>query len=87
MAGFWNQAAIPRFGEYVFMARGNEKCFNGWQSCTFRLMKKCQTAHWTLHDLGRTFATRLAELGVAPHVIERLLNHVDVGEEVKQGAD
>jgi integrase len=30
----------------------------------------------TLHDLRRTFATNLAQLGVAPHVIERLLNHV-----------
>ena len=68
---------IPRLGEHVFMARGNRKCFNGWQSCTFALIKKCQTAHWTLHDLRRTFATRLAEQGVAPHVIERLLNHVD----------
>jgi integrase len=27
-------------------------------------------------DLRRTFATNLAQLGVAPHVIERLLNHV-----------
>jgi len=33
-------------------------------------------ADWTLHDLRRTFATRLAEMGVAPHVVERLLNHV-----------
>ena len=32
-------------------------------------------AHWTLHDLRRTFATKLAELRVAPHVIERVLNH------------
>ena len=30
---------------------------------------------WTLHDLRRTMATRLADLGVAPHVIEQLLNH------------
>ena len=32
-------------------------------------------AGWTLHDLRRTFATRLAEMKVAPHVVERLLNH------------
>ena len=30
---------------------------------------------WTMHDLRRTFATRFAELKVAPHVVERLLNH------------
>lgn len=30
---------------------------------------------WTLHDLRRTFATRLNELGVMPHVVEQLLGH------------
>jgi integrase len=32
--------------------------------------------HWTLHDLRRTAATGLAELGVLPHVIECILNHL-----------
>jgi integrase len=31
---------------------------------------------WTLHDLRRTMATRMADLGVLPHVIEAVLNHV-----------
>lgn len=31
---------------------------------------------WTLHDLRRTGVTTLARLGVAPHVADRLLNHV-----------
>jgi len=65
----------PRLGDFVFMARWNDKPCNGWQSCTFTLMKKCRTSHWTLHDLRRTFATNLAALGVAPHIVERLLNH------------
>lgn len=34
---------------------------------------------WTPHDMRRTFASRLGDLGVAPHVIERLLNHVQEG--------
>jgi integrase len=47
------------------------------QSQLVRVIEEvCQYVDWTLHDLRRTFATRLAELGVAPHVIERLLNHV-----------
>jgi integrase len=29
-----------------------------------------------VHDLRRTVATRMAELGVQPHVIEAVLNHV-----------
>lgn len=31
--------------------------------------------HFTLHDLRRTMATRLADLGVQLHVIEKMLNH------------
>ncbi len=31
---------------------------------------------WTLHDLRRTAATGMARAGVAPHVVERILNHV-----------
>ena len=34
---------------------------------------------WSVHDLRRTFASRLGDLGVAPHVIERCLNHVQAG--------
>jgi integrase len=32
-------------------------------------------AGYTPHDLRRTFVTRLADLGVAPHVVEKLVNH------------
>ena len=31
--------------------------------------------HWTLHDLRRTAASGMARLGIAVHVVERLLNH------------
>jgi integrase len=31
--------------------------------------------HWTFHDLRRTAASCMAALGVAPHVIEAVLNH------------
>ncbi len=31
---------------------------------------------WQLHDFRRTGVTRLADLGFAPHVCDRLLNHV-----------
>lgn len=30
---------------------------------------------WTLHDLRRTLATKMNDLGVAPHVVEQLLGH------------
>jgi integrase len=31
--------------------------------------------NWTLHDLRRSCATRMCDLGVAPHVVEQILNH------------
>lgn len=33
--------------------------------------------YFTPHDLRRTAATRMAEAGIAPHTIARVLNHVD----------
>lgn len=36
-------------------------------------------AHFTPHDLRRSFATRLSDLGTAPHVIEKILNHQMTG--------
>jgi integrase len=33
-------------------------------------------AHWVIHDLRRTAVTRMAELGVQPHIIEAVINHV-----------
>lgn len=34
---------------------------------------------WSPHDLRRTMATRMGDLGVQPHVIERCLNHIQQG--------
>jgi integrase len=31
---------------------------------------------WILHDLRRTAATGMAALGIAPHVVDKILNHV-----------
>ena len=32
---------------------------------------------WRLHDLRRTCATDMAELGIPPHIIEVVLNHIN----------
>jgi hypothetical protein len=34
-------------------------------------------AAWVIHDLRRTLATGLGELGIEPHYIEAILNHID----------
>lgn len=50
-------------------------CFNGWSKAKRMLDETSGVQDWVIHDLRRTFATNLAELGVEPHIIEALLNH------------
>ena len=48
----------------------------GFNKAKQRLDEKVDCPPWVLHDLRRTFATRLAALGTPIHVTEKLLNHV-----------
>src|SRR5262249_16191136 len=60
--------------ELLFPTRwDNDRPISGWSK--YKTEMKDGVAGWTLHDLRRTFATRLAGMKVAPHVVERLLNH------------
>jgi integrase len=36
----------------------------------------CELPEWRTHDLRRTCASGMARIGIEPHVIERVLNHV-----------
>jgi integrase len=38
--------------------------------------EKAKIESWILHDLRRTAATGMAKLNIAPHVVDRILNHV-----------
>lgn len=61
----------------VFSARGGGRLAN-WDRETKAVMKASATAGWTRHDLRRTGATMLGELGVDPHIVESALNHAVV---------
>ncbi len=67
--------------DHVFGQAENGRGFSGWSKAKVALDKRIKTASntplspWRLHDLRRTVATRMADLGVQPHVIEALLNH------------
>ncbi|MGC2408909.1 MAG: site-specific integrase [Methyloceanibacter sp.] len=51
--------------------------FQGWSRSKATLDAKLNDmAPWRLHDLRRTVATGMAELGVHPHIIEAVLNHI-----------
>jgi integrase len=65
-----------------------EAGFSGWSKSKERLdqallaerrkinRKAKPLPDWRLHDLRRTAATGMAELGTQPHIIEAVLNHV-----------
>lgn len=59
----------------VFPARGKDTVVSGFSKWKARLDALCGVSDWRVHDLRRTAATGMAKLGVAPHVIERTLNH------------
>jgi integrase len=40
-----------------------------------RLLAQSRTSGWVWHDLRRTVRTRLAEMGVAPHIAQAILGH------------
>jgi integrase len=51
--------------------------FTGWSKAKAALDQRTgPMKHWTLHDLRRTAATGMADIGIQPHVIEAVLNHV-----------
>ena len=56
--------------------------FSGWGKSKDALEKRIAEKagqplpHWTPHDLRRSFATHASGLGIQPHVIEVILNHV-----------
>jgi integrase len=49
--------------------------YKGWDQDKMRLDARLGIAQWRLHDLRRTAATGMAELGVQPWYVEAVLNH------------
>jgi integrase len=61
------------FGQGAFSGWGNSK-----EALDKRIAEKAgrELPHWTPHDLRRSFATHASGLGIQPHIIEVILNHV-----------
>jgi len=64
--------SIDRDGKDVVFAKRNN-----WQIDKDKLDEKLDMPHWVLHDLRRTCSTNMGEqLGIPPHVVEAVLNHM-----------
>jgi integrase len=70
-----------------FVFGSSEGPFQGWSNAKSALDvrilakpgergEKSAMTPWRIHDIRRTVATRMSELGVLPHVVEAVLNHI-----------
>jgi integrase len=68
-------------GDLIFSTTGVTPV-SGWSKMKRRLDElmvreaRRDIEPWRLHDLRRTAATGMAEIGVAPHIVEAVLNHI-----------
>jgi integrase len=78
--------ALPQQSTSMLFSTTGETVVSGWSRAKNRIDRiltpsssedgrRAPIDHWTLHDLRRSAATAMAGLGVAPHVIEKILNH------------
>ena len=59
--------------DQLFGQRANG--FTGWSRGKAVLDARSRVKNWTTHDIRRSVATRMADLGILPHMIEQILNH------------
>jgi integrase len=62
--------------EYVFGREETKGFARSYTRPKERLDARVGFSNWRIHDLRRTCATGMANLGVAPHVVEAVLNHI-----------
>jgi integrase len=62
----------------LVFATGTGTALGQWDRETKRLMEASETEGWHRHDLRRTGAIMLGEIGVLPDIIEAALNHVTI---------
>ena len=70
--------SVPRIEgcPFVFSTTGKSPV-SGWSKIKARLDALMDASEpWRLHDLRRTCVTGMSELGIAPHVVELIVNHI-----------
>ncbi len=61
--------------KFVFSTNGRTPV-SGFSKTKVKIDKLLSIPPWTFHDLRRTCSTGMSELGVSPHVVEAVLNHI-----------
>lgn len=65
----------------------DSKPFANWGQAKALLDDASGVHGWVIHDIRRTVRSTLPKLGVAPHIAERLLNHVSSQTEMERTYD
>jgi integrase len=68
-------AGVAGEGSLVFTTNGRSPV-SGFAKIKKRLDEHMRVPPWRIHDLRRTAATGMAEIGIAPHIVEAALNHI-----------
>lgn len=70
--------SLPNLGEFVFTSNGRTSIsgFSKIKTKIDMLLADSSLPHWTFHDLRRSCATGMADLGIGPHIVEAILNHI-----------
>lgn len=70
-------AEVPRFPDcdWVFTTTRRSP-ISGFSKAFRNILTQSKTSEWRFHDLRRTAASGMARLSIAPHVVEKALNHI-----------
>ena len=69
--------SVPRMAsrDALFGQRSRGFTAWSWKQSKPALDERSGVRGWTVHDIRRTVATKMADIGVQPHIIEAALNH------------
>lgn len=68
--------ARPQNSRVHVFGAGQQRGFSGWSWAKANLDEAVKIPNWRIHDIRRSAATGMAEIGIQPHIIEAVLNHV-----------
>lgn len=66
-------------GPYIFSSTAGRRPVNGFGKIKEKFEEHFKAEGWRFHDLRRVCATGMAEIGIAPTTISRILNHAEGG--------
>ena len=79
-------AVTPKAGSKLVFTTNGEKAYSGFSNVKERVDKHIAAArakakrdpieHWTFHSFRHTVSTGMNEIGVLPHIVEAVLNHI-----------